>query len=292
MPGTWREVSYRDIRPTLPPADRCGREFVAQKPIRSLADLIVPDGVRESLELAVRLLEHHDVLYDSWNLRQIDPHRRGTALSLYGPPGTGKSLAAEAIADRLHRTMIDVNYAEIESRYVGETPKNLVRCFEAAQAEGAVLVFNEADAMLSTRLADVTQSADHGVNLSRAVLLTQLDRFDGLVVFTTNTPRSYDPAFVRRILAHVRFDLPDLSTREQLWRTLLPRELPRAADIEPEVLARHSDGLGGGDVVNAIRAAAARAVARDGGRRRVELADLLHEIDAIRFARAEVGTGR
>ncbi len=271
MPGSWREVE------------------VGRQPARGFAELIVSRPIQDRLDQAVTLVEQHDTLYHTWNLRRIDPHRKGTALNLYGPPGTGKSLAAEAIADRLQRTFMEVDYAEMESRYAGETQKNLVRCFELAEARSAVLVFNEADAMLGRRLDNVTQSADHSVNLTRAVLLTQLDRFDGLVVFTTNRPGNYDTAFVRRILAQVRFDLPDLSTRERLWRLLLPAELPQADDIDPAVLAVECEGLSGGDIVTIIKGAAAAAVARPVPRRRVELADLRHEIASLRSTLADVG---
>jgi SpoVK/Ycf46/Vps4 family AAA+-type ATPase len=300
MPGPWKPVAVttenggsRTAEDTAA-ADRAGdapAQFLPQHPIRSLDELIVAEPVRHRLELGIRLIQHHDTLYNAWNLKAIDPYRRGTAVNLYGPPGTGKSLAAECLASHLGRRFIDVNYAEIESRYVGDTPKNIVRCFDAAQRDDAVLIFNEADSILGSRLSNVTQSGDHSVNVSRAVMLSQLDRFAGLVIFTTNFPTNYDVAFVRRIIAHVRFPLPDPPTRRRLWDVLLPDALPLRPDVDRDVLAERSAGLSGGDLVNIVLGAAGTAVARDADERRLGLQDLLDELDHVRSAKAEVGKG-
>lgn len=269
--------------------DEKAPQFIPEKPRRSLDEVILPDAVRQRVELALDLVAHHVLLYDKWNLRSIDPYRRGTALNLYGPSGTGKSLCAEALAHRLGRPVINVDYAQIESKYVGDTPKNIVRCFEEAREHGAVLVFDEADSILGSRLSRVSQSADHAVNVSRAVMLRQLDRFDGLVVFTTNFPRNYDAAFVRRILAHVKFELPDPETLHRLWQRLLPEALPVEPGLDRGALARESAGLAGGDLVNAITGAAAAAARRGGESGVVTAADLASEIKNAHRARTEVG---
>jgi len=296
-PGNWPVTApdhdlrgTRGAEPAIEP-ETSSVDFAIRVARRAMADLIIPGTVRQRLENAIRLVENHDVLFDTWNLRSIDPHRQGVAVNLYGPPGTGKTLAAEAIAAHLGRPFIDVNYAEIESRYVGDTPKNIVRCFAAARDARAVLVFNEADSILGARLSSVTQSADHSVNVSRAVMLTQLDDFAGTVVFTSNFPKNYDTAFVRRILAHVRFDLPDVATRRRLWEKLLPAELPGAADIDLDRLADVSAGLAGGDLVNVVLAAAGRAVSRPEPERSVRLEEMLDEIALVQSAKADVGQG-
>jgi SpoVK/Ycf46/Vps4 family AAA+-type ATPase len=266
--------------------------FRPERALRTLADVVVPDSVMHHLEVAMNLVEHHQHLFEVWNLRKLDPHRLGTALNFYGPPGTGKSLCAEGLASRFDRPFIQVNYAEIESKYVGETPKNIVRLFEAARRHDAILVFEEADSILGSRLSDVRASADHSVNLSRSVMLTQLDRFAGLVVFTTNFPENYDPAFVRRILVNVRFELPDAPTRRRLWELLLPVQLPRSTDVDLATLAEETEGLSGGDISNVIIGAASTAVGRSPDARRVQMDDLRVEIGRIRNAQAEVGRSR
>ena len=143
--------------------------------------------------------------------------------------------------------------------------------------------------MLGSRLSQVTQSADHAVNVSRTTMLRQLDRFDRIVVFTSNFPENYDAAFVRRILTHVRFELPDLDTRRRLWAHMLPAELPQAGDIDIGVVAEDSKGLAGGDLVNVVVRAATVAVNRAPKHRAVSLEDLRSEIRSVRLAKAEVG---
>jgi SpoVK/Ycf46/Vps4 family AAA+-type ATPase len=296
VPKSWSYLpegaasNHRPAVPTQPvgPAP-AAVEFPVRRAVRTTADLVVPDAVGERLRSALRQVQYHKVLFDEWDLKRIDPYRTGVALNLYGPSGTGKTLAAEAVAAHLDRGLIEVNYAEIESRYVGDTPKNIVRCFAAAQQADAVLIFNEADSILGSRLSNVTQSADHSVNLTRSVMLTQLDSFTGVAVFTTNFPSNYDTAFGRRIVAHVHFDLPDAETLERLWARMLPERLPVAGDVDLGRLAAASAGLAGGDLVNIVVAAAARAVGRTEADRHVTEADLLAEIDAVRVAHGSIG---
>jgi SpoVK/Ycf46/Vps4 family AAA+-type ATPase len=304
MPGNWQlddpadsgraggNRPARPLSPRMPPPPRSEEDepvFAAEDPRRTLDDLIVPRAVRDRVESALSLLRNHHTLFIEWNLAKLDPYRRGTAINLYGPSGTGKSMCAEAIAHEVERPFINVNYAQIESRYVGQTPKNIEAAFATAHQQNAVLIFDEADALLGSRLSQVTQSADHAVNVSRTTMLRQLDRFTGLVVFTTNFPENYDAAFVRRILAHVRFDLPDNHTLVRLWQYLLPRELPVSGDVDLAVLAAESEGLSGGDLVNALIRAATSAVSRRGAQCVVTLEDLCTEVRAARQAKSEVG---
>ena len=272
-----------------PPSAEDHPMFSVEDPRRTLADLIVPNDVRTRVDSALNLLRNHETLFIVWNLAKIAPYHRGTAINLYGPSGTGKSMCAEAIAHAVGRPFINVDYAQIESRYVGQTPKNIEAAFDAARQNNAVLIFDEADAMLGSRLSQVTQSADHAVNVSRTTMLRQLDRFDGLVVFTSNFPENYDAAFVRRILTHIRFELPDTATRIQLWSYMLPVGLPKADDVDLALLADESEGLAGGDLVNVVIRAATTAVNRTGEQRRVSLEDLRAELASARRAKAEVG---
>lgn len=259
-----------------------------EAPRRTLADLVVSRPVQAQLEAAMSRLRNHEVLYRDWGLGEVDPRGSGVALNLYGPPGTGKTLCAEGIAGTLGRGFLRISYAELESKYVGDTAKNLVGAFRAAATAGAVLFFDEADAVLSRRVALTTQSSDHALNVTRSVLLMELDRFEGVVVFATNLLVSYDPAFLRRMFAHVRFELPDGPCRERLWRRLLPERLPRAADVSPAWLAAETAGLSGGDLLGIITRAACRAVQREGAEREVRRQDLAAEIAGVLQARREL----
>jgi SpoVK/Ycf46/Vps4 family AAA+-type ATPase len=263
--------------------------FVPEWPQRTLGELVVPDAVLARIDTALSRIRFHEVLYRDRNLQKVDPRGSRVAINLYGPPGTGKSLYAEAIAHNLGRPLIRVNYAEIESKYVGETPKNITAAFRKAREARAVLFFDEADLILGRRLTQVTQSADHGVNVSRSVMLLQLDHFDGVVLFATNLARNYDAAFVRRILAHIEFSLPDEACRLRLWQLLLPAEVPVAADLAPGWLARESAGLSGGDILNVVITAASRAVQRAGEARRVCQWDVVEEVERLRRAKRAIG---
>lgn len=227
------------------------------------------------------------MLYQTWGLAEIHPEGRGVAVNLYGPSGTGKSFAAEAIAQHLSKPIIRVDYAQLELRYVGDTPKNIAAAFASARQHDAVLFFDEADSVLSHRVTNITQAADYGVNISRSTLLLQLNSFEGVVLFATNLARNYDPAIVRRILAHVPFTLPDQAALVRLWRYHLPQKLPRSADATPEALAALSEGLSGGDVLNCVLLAASQAALC--GANAVTLADFAAAIEQVRRAKAEIG---
>ncbi|MCL2925675.1 MAG: ATP-binding protein [Trichodesmium sp. MAG_R04] len=264
--------------------------FIPEEPQRSLDDLIVPSTVKNRIDTALNRIKYHDILYDQWNLKSIDPRGKRTTINLFGLPGTGKTFCAEAIAHFLKKKIIKVNYAEIESKYVGETPKNITAAFSKAKETDSVLFFDEADSILGKRLTNVTQSSDHGVNVSRSVMLLQLDKFDGVVIFATNLAKNYDGAFVRRILAHIEFELPDKECRIKLWKYLLPKEIPTTEDINLEWLANESEDLAGGDILNVIISAASRAVMREGKAQKVSLFDLAEEIKFVGEAKTKIGS--
>lgn len=264
--------------------------FVPKVPRRNLEDIVLSAPVMARIEGALNRIKHHDKLYNEWNLKKIDPSGRRVAINFFGLPGTGKTFCAEAIAKHLDKQIITVNYAEIESKYVGETPKNITAAFQKASETDSVLFFDEADSILGKRLTSVTQSADHGVNVSRSVMLLQLDSFDGVVIFASNLPENYDGAFVRRILAHIQFELPDQDCLLRLWQILLPTEVPRADNVTAEWLANQSNGLAGGDILNVVKLAASQAVARPDLTCRVCREDVESAITQIRAGKDRVGT--
>ncbi len=264
--------------------------FEVERPRRSLEDLIVSAQTLANIEALLAKVRHHHTLYELWNLRKIDPYGGRTAINLYGPPGTGKTFCAEAIAAALGKPFIRVNYAEIESKYVGETPKNIKAAFSKAAQADAVLIFDEADSILGRRLTNVTQSADHGVNVSRSVMLMELDRFEGVTVFTTNLASNYDAAFVRRILGHIEMPLPDRDARIRLWRMHLPEQMPISPNLEDYfgILADASEGLAGGEILNAVIHGAMKAVQRSGEGQRVTQEDLLSGVQHVKKAKEDV----
>jgi ATP-dependent 26S proteasome regulatory subunit len=287
MPIDWRPGANRVNSDQ--PEDLSARMalFNPEPPKRRLSDLVLTATTDRQLRTALAKIQYHDKLYHEWGLETIHPEGRNIAINLYGPPGTGKSFAAEGIAEHLEKKIIRIDYASIESRFVGDTPKNIVGAFEAARETSAVLFFDEADSVLSRRATSITQAADYGVNVSRSTLLLQLDSFEGVVLFATNLASNYDPAFVRRILAHVHFPLPDEPALARLWAYHLPAQLPRDPDVTPEALACRSVGLSGGDVLNVVILAAAAAVER--GEATVNMQHFDEALEQIRRSKRDVG---
>ncbi|MFA6508498.1 MAG: ATP-binding protein [Treponemataceae bacterium] len=279
-------------RVVLPESDTAKRAsiFETEKPRRRLADLIVAEPTMWQIRSLLAKIKYRHLLYEEFGLAEIDPYGGRTAINMYGPPGTGKSFAAEAIASELGMDIIRANYAEIESKYVGETAKNIQAAFRKAKDTGALLFFDEADSVLGQRLSDVRQSTDHAVNVSRSVMLLELDRFSGVTVFATNLASNYDTAFVRRILGHIEMPLPDDDGRLRLWRLHIPGRMPVSLDENAWIrLASESEDLSGGDILNAVVYAASMAIEREGPACRITLDDFLTAVEAGKRAKAEVG---
>lgn len=222
----------------------------------SFNDLILSEKIESQIYDLLSSRENQDKIFSDWGFNQTHKHQSKIALNLYGAPGTGKTMAAHAIANQLGQNIIEVNYADIESKYVGDTPKNLQKVFEAATQTNSVLFFDEADAMLSRRVTNMSNSTDTSVNQTRSVLLVLLNNFTGTIIFATNFISNYDPAFMRRILGHVHFTLPDQKEREKIWSRLTPKNFPNSLDFTK--IAKDYSGVSGSDISNAILKAAFR----------------------------------
>jgi SpoVK/Ycf46/Vps4 family AAA+-type ATPase len=247
-------------------------------PRHTLDQLILDRDTLERIREATNVLVSQDLIYQTWGLCAVARTGRRIALNFYGPPGTGKTLAADAIADLLARKILRISYAELESKYVGETPKNIKAAFAKASETGALLFFDEADSILGKRLVNVSQSADNSINVARSTTLIELDNFNGAVIFASNLVGNYDTAFLRRMLAHVEFRLPATEQRERIWRLHIPRQLPLADDVDFDTLALYSEGAAGADIQNAVLLAASYASMRTGPEQVVRLADLKRAI--------------
>ena len=229
-------------------------------------DVVLAPETRRMFEEAIGAMRHHKTIYTDWGFGTVDPMGRNMILNLYGPPGTGKTLAAEALAGTLKRQYLHIGISELESKYVGETAKNITAAFKSAAAEGALLFFDEADTLLGARLSSVTQGIDNEINAMRSTLLIELERFDGIVVFATNFAKNYDNAFVSRIRYHIEFKLPDLEGRKLLWQRLLVPGVPLAEDRDSiiERCAIASDGLSGREIRTVLRTAFPRSKELEG----------------------------
>lgn len=232
-------------------------KYLAILPKYTFKDMILPENIVEQFRDILAMSQYDELLFQTWGLSEVIKRPRHIYVNLYGHPGTGKTMAAHAFANELGKKLICVNYAEIESKYVGETAKNLVSLFDAARNQKAILFFDEADALLSRRVTNMTSSTDVSVNQTRSVLLTLLDEYTDMVIFTTNFITNFDPAFMRRINYHIQFKLPDEKQRKQLWQHYLPAKLPAQVDIE-EISQKYS-GITGNDISNAVIMAALKS---------------------------------
>lgn len=266
----------------LSPEDRA-RKYKASQPFFSFEQLIVPQPVKEELLLAIDLIRLERKVFDEWGLRKIEPFPR-TALNFHGKPGTGKTLAAHAIAAKIEHPILVASYAQIESMYHGEGPKNVEAIFLAAERDNALLFIDEADSLLSKRLTNVTQGSEQAINSMRSQLLICLERFRGIVIFSTNLVTNYDKAFETRV-RHVHFPMPDEECRREIWKVHLPQELPLTADVTVDQLAK-TDDICGRDIKNAVIDAAMR-VAR-GGKEYIGLSDFIDSVERIKTARINV----
>lgn len=236
-------------RPTLSkPQD--GDQFQISEPRYTFSDMVLTPDLKDSIQDALAIFQYRHQLFDVWNLASVIKQPNNFCLNLYGEPGTGKTMAANAIASQLGFKLLRVNYAEIESKYVGETSKNLERMFTVARLNHSIILFDEADALLSRRVTDMTSATDVSVNQTRSVLLTLLDGYDGMVIFTTNFISNYDPAFMRRIPFHIKFELPNEAQRIALLQHYLTGTIPN--HIDSTLVAKRFPGIAGGDIANAL----------------------------------------
>jgi SpoVK/Ycf46/Vps4 family AAA+-type ATPase len=233
-------------------------------PQRTFADVVLPVGTRSTLDAALAEVRNHALIFGSWGLGERHATGLGLAFNFAGPPGTGKTICAEAIAQTLGMKLLVVNYAEVESMWMGETPKNIAAVFQAASDQKAVLFFDEADAIAGRRSAGMNLPQEREGNLTVSVLLRELEAFNGVVIFATNLAANFDPAFERRIRTHVRFEMPGPLERGRIWQVQLhPEKTPLAGDVDFQTLAERFPSSGG-DIKNAVIKAAAFAAAEPG----------------------------
>lgn len=224
-------------------------------PRRTFDDVVLPAETLAALDHALQVIRKHDLIFREWGLGERHSTGLGLAFHFAGPPGTGKTICAEALAHALGRELLVVRYAEIESRWVGQTSKHVATVFRAAERQNAVLFFDEADAIAGRRFSSASAGYEREANATVNVLLQELERFNGVIIFATNLAASLDPAFERRIRTHVLFGLPGPEERERIWRSQLHERTPLADDVDFHALAEEFP-RSGGDIKNAVLKAA------------------------------------
>jgi len=176
----------------------------------------------------------------------------GISALFAGESGTGKTMAAEVLANALHLDLYRIDLSAVVSKYIGETEKNLRRVFDAAEDGGAILLFDEADALFGKR-SEVKDSHDRYANIEVSYLLQRMEAYSGLAVLTTNHKEGLDSAFQRRLRFVVHFPFPDARSRERIWRSVFPADVPLGG-IDYAKLARLN--VAGGTIRNIALSAA------------------------------------
>src|SRR5262249_40921451 len=202
---------------------------------------------------------YRTLVYDDWGFADQGTRGLGVTALFAGESGTGKTLAAEIIAGELGLDLYRIDLAATVSKYIGETEKNLRRLFDAAEASGAVLLFDEADALFGRR-SEVRDAHDRYANLEVAYLLQRTESYRGLAILTTNLRSNVDRAFLRRLRFVVQFPFPEAAQRAEIWRRTLPPAAPLDG-IDPERLAQLAAS---GGLIRAVALSAAFAAAEDG----------------------------
>lgn len=209
-------------------------------------DLVLPAAPRQTLHTIAAHVRQRARVYDHWGFAARSDRGLGIGALFAGGSGTGKTMSAEVLANELRLDLYRIDLSALVSKYIGETEKNLRRVFDAAEAGGAILLFDEADAIFGRR-SEVRDSHDRYANIEVGYLLQRVETYRGLVILTTNQPQSLDTSFSRRIRFTVQFPFPDATQRAEIWRRVFPVETPTEA-LQIEKLARLN--LSGGHIRN------------------------------------------
>ena len=209
-------------------------------------DLILPEAQKITLRQIGAQVKHRLTVYQKWGFADKGARGLGISALFAGESGTGKTMAAEVLANDLHLDLYRIDLSAVVSKYIGETEKNLGRVFDAAEDSGAILLFDEADALFGKR-SEVRDSHDRYANIEVSYLLQRMEAYRGLAILTTNMKSALDSAFQRRLRFVVQFPFPDQHEREAIWRAIFPPAMP-IDDIDYAKLAKLS--VAGGNIRN------------------------------------------
>ena len=229
------------------------------EPTAKWEDLVVPETQRRILTEIVMHVRQRKKVYDSWGFSRKSMRGLGISALFAGESGTGKTMAAEVLANELRLDLYRIDLSQVVSKYIGETEKNLRRVFDAAEEGGAILLFDEADALFGKR-TEVRDSHDRFANIEVSYLLQRMEAYRGLAILTTNMKNALDTAFLRRIRFIVQFPFPDHPARAGIWQNIFPKDTP-VKELDMNKLARLN--VAGGNIRNIAMNAAFLAADED-----------------------------
>ncbi len=208
--------------------------------------LVLPEAQTSTLRQIASHVRQRVTVHERWGFAGKYSRGLGLTALFAGASGTGKTMAAEVLAHTLDLDLFQIDLAGLVSKYIGETEKNLRRVFDAAEDSGAILLFDEADALFGKR-SEVKDSHDRYANLEVSYLLQRMEAYRGLAILTTNMRHAIDTAFLRRIRFVVEFPFPDVAERARIWKGVFPEDTPTAS-LDVSRLARL--GIAGGIIRN------------------------------------------
>jgi SpoVK/Ycf46/Vps4 family AAA+-type ATPase len=228
----------------------------------TLKDLVLPEKELGLIHEVLEACQNRVYVMSKWGFGKRLVTGKGICCLLKGEPGTGKTLCAELLAAELGMKLYQISIPKIVSKFIGETEKNIAKIFSTARANHSMLLFDEADSLFTKRVS-VENAIDRFSNMETNMLLQEIERFEGIVILTTNLDKNIDDAFSRRIQFKIDFPFPTPENRAIIWRSLVPKECPIADDIDFDDLGEAFE-LSGGYIKNAVVRAAYRAAARQG----------------------------
>jgi hypothetical protein len=226
------------------------------------SQLVLPDNTTQQLREIAEAIRQRERVYRHWGMLKRTGRSAGLMMLFTGASGTGKTMAASVVANAAGLDLYRIDLASVVSKYIGETEQNLDRIFVAACGSSAVLLFDEADALMGKR-SEVKDAHDRYANLEVAYLLQKMEEHDGVVILASNLPKNLDSAFTRRMHYMIEFARPNAPLRERLWRGIYPSTVPLAEDINWRFLADKFETTGGD--IQAIALDAAFLAAAEGG---------------------------
>jgi AAA+ superfamily predicted ATPase len=215
-------------------------------PIATMDDLVLPDAQKEILKELIIHVRQRPRVYGEWGFGRRSNRGLGITALFAGESGTGKTMASEVLANALNLDLYRIDLSQVINKYIGETEKNLKRIFDAAEDGGAILLFDEADALFGKR-SEVKDSHDRYANIEISYLLQRMEAYRGLAILTTNMKHTMDKAWTRRLRFIVQFPFPDLVQRAEIWKRIFPSDTP-TDNLDIEKLARFN--IAGGNIRN------------------------------------------
>lgn len=219
LSGTLWDICRAHARPRL---NDLAQRIVA---VAGWDELVLPDAQKQILRQIVVQVRQRAKVYDAWGFGAAGARGLGIGALFAGPSGTGKTMAGEVLASELKLDLYRIDLSQVVNKYIGETEKNLRRVFDAAEESGAILLFDEADALFGKR-SEVKDSHDRYANIEISYLLQRMEAYSGLAILTTNMKSALDTAFLRRLRFVVQFPFPDAAQRAEIWRRIFPVQTP------------------------------------------------------------------